>query len=91
MDWVMRPHELTLMRRASFGGPAKTAVQPPVAAALIPMKETAMKQTHTEDNLDHQDGQQDTGNHKKPEAAEKGSADRLGGTRQGAENVEEKT
>jgi hypothetical protein len=33
-------------------------------------------------------GQQDTGNHKQPGAADAGGADRFGGTRAGAENVE---
>ena len=36
----------------------------------------------------HTDDQQNTGNHRKPDAKEKVSADRLGGTRAGAENVE---
>jgi hypothetical protein len=48
-----------------------------------------MKQPHTEANIEHTDGQQDTGNHKKPGTAGAGGADRLGGTRTGAENVEQ--
>jgi hypothetical protein len=32
--------------------------------------------------------QQDTGNHKSPEAPDAGGADKFGGTRKGAENVE---
>ena len=47
-----------------------------------------MKQKHTEQNIDHTDGQQNTGNHKKPGTPEAGGADRVGGTRAGAENLE---
>ncbi len=47
-----------------------------------------MKQPHTEQTIDHTDGPQNTGNHKVPGAADAGGADRLGGTRAGAENVE---
>ncbi len=47
-----------------------------------------MKQPHTEKNIDHTDGEQDTGNHKKPGTPGAGGADRLGGTRAGVENVE---
>ncbi len=47
-----------------------------------------MKQEHTEAGVEHTDGQQDTGNHKAPDAHEKGGADKRGGTRAGAENVE---
>ena len=47
-----------------------------------------MKQPHTEETIDHTDGQQDTGNHKKPGAPDAGGADKLGGTRAGAENLE---
>ena len=47
-----------------------------------------MEQKHTEQTIEHTDGQQDTGNHKKPGSPDKGGADRLGGTRAGAENVE---
>lgn len=47
-----------------------------------------MQQPHTEANIEHTDGQQDTGNHKKPGTEGAGGADRLGGTRAGAENVE---
>ena len=47
-----------------------------------------MKQPHTETSVEHTDGPQDTGNHKKPGAADAGGADRFGGTRAGAENVE---
>jgi hypothetical protein len=50
-----------------------------------------MKQPHTEPNIDHTDDQQNTGNHKKPGTKETGGADRLGGTRAGAENVEDKS
>lgn len=47
-----------------------------------------MKQPHTEETVEHTDGQQDTGNHKKPGAPDAKGADRFGGTRAGAENVE---
>jgi hypothetical protein len=50
-----------------------------------------MKQPHAEQTVDHTDGQQNTGTHKKPGSAEAGGADRYGGTRAGAENVEPKT
>ncbi len=49
-----------------------------------------MKQPHTEESVRHTDDQQDTGNHKKTDAPDKSGADRFGGTRTGAENVEEK-
>ena len=47
-----------------------------------------MKQPHTEGSIDHTGGEQNTGNHKKPDAKDQGGADRFGGTRAGAENVE---
>lgn len=47
-----------------------------------------MKQPHTEQAVSHTDDQQNTGNHKKPSACDAGGADRFGGTRTGAENVE---
>ena len=47
-----------------------------------------MKQPHTEQSVEHTEGEQNTGNHKKPGSPESGGADRLGGTRAGAENVE---
>ena len=47
-----------------------------------------MKQPHTEQSVEHTDDQQNTGNHKKPGAQDAGGADRLGGTRAGADNVE---
>lgn len=46
------------------------------------------QQPHTEETIRHTDGQQDTGNHKVPDAPDAGGADRFGGTRAGAENVE---
>ncbi|WP_174247368.1 hypothetical protein [Acidisphaera sp. L21] len=49
-----------------------------------------MKQEHTEQTVNHTDDQQNTGNHKKPRAADAGGADKVGGTRAGAENVEPK-
>lgn len=49
-----------------------------------------MKQPHTEKTVQHTDGQQNTGTHKKPGAADAGGADKFGGTRAGAENVEKK-
>ncbi|MBV9735116.1 MAG: hypothetical protein JO209_04345 [Acidisphaera sp.] len=48
----------------------------------------AMKQPHTEQTVQHTDDQQNTGTHKKPGTPEAGGADRFGGTRAGAENVE---
>ncbi len=48
-----------------------------------------MKQPHTEKNIEHTEDEQNTGNHKKPGAPDKGGADKVGGTRAGAENVEE--
>lgn len=50
-----------------------------------------MKQPHTEDNIKHTDDEQDTGNHKKPGTPEAGGADRFGGTRTGAANLEHAT
>ncbi|MCW2243866.1 hypothetical protein [Azospirillum canadense] len=47
-----------------------------------------MKQPHTEGSIKHTDDQQNTGNHKKSDAPDAGGADRFGGTRKGAENVE---
>jgi len=47
-----------------------------------------MQQPHTEETIEHTDGQQDTGNHKKPGAPDAGGADKVGGTRAGAENLE---
>ncbi len=46
-----------------------------------------MKQPHTEETVDHTDTQQNTGNHKKPGAADAQGADRVGGTRAGKENL----
>lgn len=47
-----------------------------------------MKQPHTEETIDHTDDDQNTGNHKAPGAPDAGGADKLGGTRAGAENIE---
>ena len=47
-----------------------------------------MKQPHTEQTVKHSDNQQNTGNHKKEGAEDAGGADRFGGSRAGAENVE---
>ena len=47
-----------------------------------------MKQSHTERGVKHTEGEQNTGNHKKPDAPEEHGADRFGGTRTGQENVE---
>lgn len=46
-----------------------------------------MKQPHTEGELSHTPGQQNTGNHRSEQALPGGS-DELGGHRVGAENVE---
>lgn len=48
-----------------------------------------MEQKHTEQSIEHTNGQQDTGNHKKPGMPDTKGADKFGGTRTGAENVEE--
>ncbi len=50
-----------------------------------------MKQPHTEQNIKHDDSQQNTGNHKEPDAPDAHGADRFGGTRAGAENIEKKS
>jgi hypothetical protein len=47
-----------------------------------------VKQPHTESTVHHTDDQQNTGNHKKPAAPEAHGADKFGGTRAGAENIE---
>ncbi len=47
-----------------------------------------MKQAHTEESIRHTDGEQNTGNHKKPGTPDEKGADKVGGTRAGAENVE---
>jgi len=47
-----------------------------------------MQQPHTEETIEHTDEQQDTGNHKTPGAPDAGGADKVGGTRTGAENLE---
>ena len=47
-----------------------------------------MKQPHTEESIEHTDDQQNTGNHKVPGNPDTGGADRVGGTRAGAENLE---
>jgi hypothetical protein len=47
-----------------------------------------VKEPHTETQVDHSGGEQNTGNHKKPATEEAGKVDQLGGTRAGAENVE---
>jgi hypothetical protein len=47
-----------------------------------------MKQPHTEETVRHTGGEQNTGNHKKPGSPDAGGADKFGGTRAGAENVE---
>ena len=46
-----------------------------------------MKQPHTEAEIDHTIGPQNTGNHRN-ERANPGGSDQLGGTRVGAENIE---
>ncbi len=48
-----------------------------------------MDQKHTETTIEHTDGEQNTGNHKTPGAPDAGGADRFGGSRSGAENLEE--
>ena len=48
-----------------------------------------MKQNHTEEDIVHTDDDQNTGNHKVPDAMDAKGADRFGGTRSGSENVEQ--
>ena len=50
-----------------------------------------MKQPHTEENIVHTNDEQNTGNHKLPDAPDATGADRFGGTRAGSQNVEQKT
>jgi hypothetical protein len=47
-----------------------------------------MKQPRTEETVQHSDDQQNTGNHKKRGTPESRGADKFGGTRAGAGNVE---
>jgi hypothetical protein len=47
-----------------------------------------MKEPHTETNVEHSEGEQNTGNNKKPGAEEAGKVDQQAGTRSRAENVE---
>ncbi len=47
-----------------------------------------MQQSNTEGAVDHTNSEQNTGNHKRPGAPEAKGADRFGGTRTGAQNVE---
>ena len=47
-----------------------------------------MKQPQTEKAIRETKDQQHTGTHKKPREADAGGADKFGGTRKGAENVE---
>ena len=47
-----------------------------------------MKQPHAEQSIDHTEGEQNTGNHKLPGQPDTGGADKFGGTRAGASNVE---
>ena len=47
----------------------------------------SVTEDHIEEAIVHTDGEQNTGNHKKPDAPDK-DVDRVSGTRAGAENVE---
>ena len=47
-----------------------------------------MEQKHTEETVSHTENDQNTGNHKKPGSPDAAGADRFGGTRAGADNVE---
>jgi hypothetical protein len=47
------------------------------------------RQPHTEQSIEHTDGEQNTGNHKKPGAADAKGADTFGGTRAGADNIDQ--
>ncbi len=48
-----------------------------------------MEQKHTEQSIKHTDDEQNTGNHKVPGRPDAGGADKFGGTRTGASNLEE--
>jgi hypothetical protein len=48
-----------------------------------------MEQKNTEQSIKHSDDEQNTGNHKVPGQPDAGGADKFGGTRIGAENLEE--
>ncbi len=50
-----------------------------------------MEQKHTEGSIKHTDDQQNTGNHKQPDQADTKGADKVGGSRAGADNVEKTT
>jgi hypothetical protein len=62
----------------------------PKAFTFGNQRSDVVKQPHTEETIKHTEDEQNTGNHKKPGAADAGGADRVGGTRAGAENVEPK-
>ena len=49
-----------------------------------------MPQSHTGTTIDHSAGDQNTGNHKVPGAPDERGADRFGGSRAGAQNVEDR-
>lgn len=55
---------------------------------VVVIKETDVKQDHTEESIVHTDGQQNTGNHKESSEPDAAGADKFGGTRAGASNVE---
>ena len=72
----------------SFGTAHATSAVGHVMIPGNPERSSAVKQPHTEESIEHTDGQQDTGNHKKPGEPDTGGADKVGGTRAGAENLE---
>ena len=74
--------------RASRRAVDATSAQARVVTPGNPERSSAMKQPHSEESIEHTDGQQDTGNHKKPGNPDTGGADKVGGTRAGAENLE---
>lgn len=47
-----------------------------------------MKQRYTEQSVEHSDGQQNIGNHKKPDAPDTHGTNKFGGTRTRKESVE---
>ena len=47
-----------------------------------------MEQKNTEQSIKHSDDEQNTGNHKVPGKPDAGGADKFGGTRTGADNLE---
>jgi len=77
-------------RKANCTGDSTSDERLPANEAVYPLclGEFGMKQPHTESTIQHTDDQQNTGNHKKPGSPDAHGADKFGGTRAGAENIE---